>query len=77
MSMDELIRILAEAKFIDEKRRQHISPDTSLRDDLRLDSFSTVLLVNQLEMHLGKAVDFSAFKGIETVEDLYKNLIKE
>ncbi|MCR5502084.1 MAG: acyl carrier protein [Lachnospiraceae bacterium] len=74
MSLEKLITIIEEADYI--KNPSGIKPGetTKLKEDLLMDSFSVMLLYQDLERELGKEPDPMLFSGVSTIGDLYDRL---
>lgn len=56
------------------EKKAKVTPDTDLRNDLGLDSFAMIIIVNALEDEFGITIDEKDFKDIKNVVDIVKGL---
>lgn len=56
--------------------QKEVSLESDLREDLALDSFGTIMVINGLEEALGISIQESDFSRVRTVADVV-NLLKE
>lgn len=64
---ERIVAILHQHFEIDPAR---ITPESSLRDDLDIDSIDAVDLIVQLKPLLGSSLQPDAFKSVRTVQDI-------
>ena len=63
----DLIRSNIEKKYA-------VTPESDLRQDLEVDSFGTIMIVNALEDEFGITVEEADIKGLVTVSDIVQLL---
>lgn len=56
------------------EEKYDITADTDLRNELGLDSFDTMMIINAIEDEFGITIDESDFDNIKTVLDIIKLL---
>ncbi len=56
------------------EKKAKVTPNTDLRNDLGLDSFAMVILINALEDEFGITIDERNFNGINNVIDIVNGL---
>lgn len=71
MGLEDRIMTIIEDN-LEEKTK--ITLDTDLRNDLGLDSFAMIIIVNALEDEFGITIDEKDFKDIKNVVDIVKGL---
>ena len=65
--LDELRRAMVELLELD---GEDVAPETSLKDDLDLDSIDAIDLIAKMEELTGRKIDQDALKQIRTVGDI-------
>jgi acyl carrier protein len=67
---DRVIKIIEENL----EKKAKVTLNTDLRNDLCLDSFAMVIIVNALEDELGITIQEKEFSGVNTITDIVDRL---
>ena len=71
MSLEERVIRTIEENL---EKKAKVTLNTDLRNDLSLDSFARVIIMNALEDEFGITIQDKEFNGINTVADIVKGL---
>jgi acyl carrier protein len=75
MTMENCLeRVIKAVKVCKKKTALAIDGETSLRDDLGIDSFEMLMLANELEAEFDISIAEADFDGILTVGDIARKL---
>jgi acyl carrier protein len=74
LTLEEFRRFLAETTGM---REEFLTPESSLLNDLAIDSLKLVELILQFELQLGVSVPTVAAWDIETVADAYRFYVEQ
>jgi len=67
---DRVIHVIRE----NSERIDELSPDADLRDDLGIDSFGTMMIINGIEDDFSMTIDEADLPSIRTVTDIVRIL---
>jgi len=65
---EKIIEIVREN--IDKSKRQNITRDTRLLEDLEIDSFGMLMIINGIEDEFAITVDEKQWAGVKTIGDI-------
>jgi acyl carrier protein len=58
------------------ENKTKIRPDTDLRNELNIDSFGMLMIVNAIEDEFNITINEQDFKQVNTAEDIVRELVK-